>query len=240
VTLTPEVVADPAATDRSQDVTAVVAARDEEDRIGHTVRALRSIPEVGRVVVADDGSGDSTATMAEQAGALVLRLPRPVGKGGAVEAALSGHGPASVYLLADGDLGTSAIHLRALLAPVFGGDADLAVGVLPSPPIGGFGLVKRAAAGAVDRLSGYRPREPLSGQRAITHACLEACRPLAAGFGLEAAMLADAARLGFRIVEVAVDVEHRFTGRDVAGFLHRARQGVHIARAVAPRMAGWR
>ncbi len=35
---------------------ALVAANDEADDIGATVRALRSIPSVSLVVVADDGS----------------------------------------------------------------------------------------------------------------------------------------------------------------------------------------
>jgi hypothetical protein len=53
-------------------------------------------------------------------------------------------------------------------------------------------------------------------------------------------MLADALRLGFRLVEVPASVEHRWTGRDRAGFLHRARQGRDMLRALLPRLAGVR
>ncbi|HEX9375264.1 MAG TPA: glycosyltransferase [Actinomycetota bacterium] len=221
---------------------AVVAAHQEADRIAATVRALLRIPGVRRVVVADDGSRDGTAAAALAAGAAVIRSGRNRGKGAALERAIDAAGPAEVILLTDADLAESAGALEAVLGPVLAGDADLAVAVPPAPPAGagGFGLVRRSAAWMIERASGYRARAPLSGQRAVTRRCLEACRPLAPGFGVEAAMTADAARLGFRVAEVEAPVVHRFTGRDAAGFGHRAVQGADIVRAMVPRVAGWR
>jgi glucosyl-3-phosphoglycerate synthase len=224
---------------------AVVPAHEEGDRVGDTVVALGFIPGVRLVVVADDGSSDDTRFAAAAAGATVLRTERNAGKGAAVEAALgwldrSGDPGGPVVLLADADLGASARALGALLAPVAGGEADLAVAVPPAPPTGGFGLVRAGAAALIRRASGLTVRAPLSGQRAVTRECLDACRPLAPGFGVEAAMTADAARLGFRILEVDVPVVHRFTRRDAAGFRHRAGQGLDILRALAPRAVGWR
>jgi glycosyltransferase involved in cell wall biosynthesis len=221
-------------------VLALVAARDESASIADTVRALRGVAIIGEVVVVDDRSSDGTAEAASAAGARVLRTPRPTEKGGALEGALDRVGRADVYLFVDGDIGASASGIEPVLGAVVSGQADLAVGVLPAPVGGGFGLVKRAAAGAVRRLSGFEPRAPLSGQRAATQACLWACRPLAGGFGVETAMVADAARMGFRVVEVPVDLDHRGTGRTAAGFRHRAAQGVDIAAAVGPRLLGVR
>ena len=37
-------------------------------------------------------------------------------------------------------------------------------------------------------------------------------------------MTIDAVRAGLRLEEVELDLEHRATGRDAAGFLHRGRQ----------------
>jgi glycosyltransferase involved in cell wall biosynthesis len=218
---------------------AVVAARNEEDRIAATVAALLSIPGVGAVIVADDGSTDRTAERATDAGARVVGGPA-IGKGGSVERALDAAPDARTYVLADGDLGASAVGLAPLLDAVEPGDVDLAVGVLPPPPTGGFGLVKSFAASLVARVAGPRPVEPLSGQRVVTRACLWACRPLARGFGMESAMTADALRLGFGVAEIPVTAEHRFTRRNAAGFLHRASQGLDIARAMAPRLVGVR
>ncbi|MBI4728782.1 MAG: glycosyltransferase [Acidobacteria bacterium] len=57
-------------------VAAVVPARNEERRVGATVRALRAIPAVEEVVVVDDVSADATAEEARAAGARVLRPAR--------------------------------------------------------------------------------------------------------------------------------------------------------------------
>jgi glycosyltransferase involved in cell wall biosynthesis len=221
-------------------VIALVAARDEEATIASTVRALRSIERVDAVIVADDGSHDRTAHEAAAAGARVVRSVRGSGKGGALAAAFARVSGASVVLLADGDLGSSAAALDAVLAPVMAGRADLAVAVPPRAISGGFGLVRRSAAALIRRISGLRTTAPLSGQRAVTVECLRACRPLAAGFGVDAAMVADASRLGFRVLEVAAAFSHRSTGRDVAGFVHRGRQGRDIVGALAVRAVGWR
>ena len=61
-------------------LTILVAARDEEARIGATVGELRVRFPDAEVLVADDGSCDATADVAAAAGARVVRLPRR-GKG---------------------------------------------------------------------------------------------------------------------------------------------------------------
>lgn len=225
---------------RASVVRALIAARDESATIADTVRAVAAVRGVREVVVVDDGSSDRTAQAARSAGARVLRTPVSLGKGGAVEGALDRTGRSDVYLFVDGDIGAPAAGIGPILDAVRTGKADLAIAELPAPVGGGLGLVKRAAAGAVRRLSGLSTRAPLSGQRAITRECLWACRPLARGFGVETAMLADAARMGFRVVEVPLDIEHRGTGRSLAGFRHRAGQGLDIAAAVGSRLLGVR
>jgi hypothetical protein len=87
--------------------------------------------------------------------------------------------------------------------------------------------------------AGFEASEPLSGQRALSAEAMDLVRPLADGFGVETAMTIDAVRAGLRVIEVPIDaLDHRPTFRDPAGFLHRARQGWDIARAVGPRMWG--
>lgn len=223
-------------------VVALVAARDEADRIGETVIALRALEPVTEVVVVDDGSRDETAPRSLAAGATVLRLDRARGKGRALEGALTRlrDRAADVWLLADGDLAATAASLGAVLAPVMAGQADLAIATFPPGQGGGFGLVKRAARHAIRLGSGLDVREPLSGQRALTAHALDAVRPLARGFGVETAMTIDAVRAGLRVLEVPAELGHRTTYRDVRGFAHRGRQGWDILRAALPRMLGLR
>ena len=221
-------------------VVALVPARNESDRIVETVASLRAVDEVDEVVVIDDASRDGTGSAALAAGASVLRIPRRAGKGRALEGAVRRLPAAEVWLLADGDLGASASGLGPVLREVLEGRADLAIAVFPPAKGGGFGLVKRVARLAIRAASGFVAREPLSGQRAVTAEALDACRPLAGGFGVETAMTIDAVRAGFRVVEVEADLDHRPTGRTLRGFRHRGRQGLDILLAVIPRALGLR
>jgi hypothetical protein len=222
-------------------VVALVPARNEADRIGATVSALRAIAGVDEVVVVDDGSTDGTAPAALASGAVVLRTGHRTGKGGALEGAMRRLPPADVWMFADADLGESAGSLSVVLEPVIRGEADLAIAMFPDGEGGGgFGTVKRASARAIFVLSGFAAREPLSGQRVLTSAALEAVRPLARGFGVETAMTVDAVRAGVRVLEVQAAVSHRVTGRDARGFAHRGRQALEIALAIVPRALGLR
>jgi glycosyltransferase involved in cell wall biosynthesis len=214
---------------------AVVAAHNEEVTVGQAIKELLAIEGVREVVVAVDGSVDNTAEEARRAGARVFVAPSRRGKGGALEAVLPSTDGAEVVLFVDADVGETASEAAKLLEVVRSGKADLAVGRLPALEGGGFGLVRGLAAWLVRALSGFRAAAPLSGQRAISGEALHACRPLAGGFGVETAMTIDAARLGFRILEVDVAMTHRPTGRGISGFLHRGGQGMDILRAVLPR-----
>jgi glycosyltransferase involved in cell wall biosynthesis len=221
-------------------VVAVVPARNEADRIGATVRALRGIPAVDEVVVVDDASGDATGSEALAAGAAVLRIPRRAGKGRALEGALRRVRRADLWLFADADLGGTASALGRLLDEVLAGPANMAIAALPPQPGGGFGIVKAASARTIRALCGFEASEPLSGQRALTDEVLSACRPLARGFGLETALTIDAVRAGFSVVEMPLDLTHRPAGRGLGGFVHRGRQGLDILLAALPRAAGLR
>ena len=82
---------------------------------------------------------------------------------------------------------------------------------------------------------GLELRAPISGQRAMRGATLARLLPFANGFGVETAMTIDAARAGLRVGEVEIDLEHRATGRNAAGFIHRGRQLVDFAKVYVSR-----
>ncbi len=216
-------------------VVAIVPAYDRADTVGATVGAVRRLP-VDEVVVVDDGSADATAETAAAAGARVVRLPANAGKGAAVAAGVAATPDAWVYLLLDADLAASAANAGKLLGPVLAGEADMVVGVLAEAGRGGgFGLVRKLAGAGIERATGWRPRAPLSGQRAVQADLLRRLE-LAPRFGLETALTIDALRAGARVEETDVDLRHRPTGRGVGGFVHRGRQGRDIARALRGRL----
>jgi glycosyltransferase involved in cell wall biosynthesis len=64
----------------------IMPAWNEAEAIGDTVRQVRRVVPHHDILVVDDGSHDNTASIAEQAGASVLRLPFNLGVGGAMRA----------------------------------------------------------------------------------------------------------------------------------------------------------
>jgi glycosyltransferase involved in cell wall biosynthesis len=211
-------------------IVVIVAAHNEGDRIEQTLAALNEVFPDARVLVADDASTDDTAARAQAAGAEVVTAPRNIGKGGAntlaarrvLSLALMPQPP--VFVLCDADLGDTARQLPALVAAVRRGECDLAIGAFAKRVGGGFGFAVGYARAAIRRLTGLELDAPISGQRAMRGDVLPVVVPFAPRFGMETGMTIDAARAGFRIGEVELDLAHRATGRDWRGFVHRARQ----------------
>jgi glycosyltransferase involved in cell wall biosynthesis len=213
---------------------AVVAARDEADRIGATLAALRRAFPDAALWVADDASSDGTAEAAMAAGAQVVSRGRPHGKGAnvsaAAEAALSAEPEPRLLLLCDGDLGASAAGLAPLVEAVERGECDLAVAAFSRRVGGGFGLALGFARWTIRRRCGLETVAPISGQRAMRVELLRATLPFARGYGMEVGMTIDAVRAGYRLGEYELDLEHRASGRSLAGFAHRAAQLGDFAR----------
>ena len=231
-------------------VAVVIAARNEEARVGRTVAAARALPGVDLAVVVDDGSVDRTAEVALEAGARVFRHHRNRGKGAAMETGAEGvrlieeheegpgrELPSRHLLFLDADLEATAAEAAPLMEPVIEGKADMTIALFPATRLrlGGHGFVVSLARSGVHRATGWEPEQPLNGQRCMTRAAFEAARPLAPGFGVETGLTIDALRAGLRVIEVEVPMEHRATGTDLYAQLHRAHQLLDVLRALAVR-----
>ena len=212
-------------------MTVLVAARDEEGRIGRMVGVLREAFPDAEVLVADDGSRDGTAAEAEAAGAIVLRLPRR-GKGQTLSAGERAAVPGRL-VVCDADLSGD-------LRPLLESRADVVVAAFAERQGGGFGLAKRTGRALVRLRSGFEAREPLSGQRALSPRARAACFPLAPGFGCEVRMTIDAIRAGLAVEEHELPLRHRATGRDAKGFAHRGRQLLDAVFAAGPLAVNFR
>ena len=232
----------------SGDVAAVIPARNESDRIAATVASASGLPGVDLVVVVDDGSTDDTAALAGDAGAMVVRHSRSRGKAAAMETGAEAvrlmeatETPTSAgrprhLLFLDGDLGATAAEAGPLIEPVRAGQADMTIAVFTDRVRqGGHGFVVGLSGAGIERATGWRPAQPLNGQRCLTRAAFELARPLAAGFGVETALTIDLLNLGMRVTEVEVPLAHRATGNDWHSQVHRARQFADVARALAVR-----
>ena len=205
-------------------VSVCIPARDEAPTVAGVVAAVRrphlasmgGTGLVDEVLVVDDGSTDATAVVARAAGARVVRLGAPRGKGGAMRAALDeATGDLLVFLDADVENTTPAFVTR-LLGPLLTlDDVALVKGYYRRPLAGsptGGGRVNELMARPV--LEVFFPelanvRQPLAGETAAPRWVLEKL-DFAPGYGVEIGLLVDvAARFGVAAV-AQVDLGTRF------------------------------
>jgi glycosyltransferase involved in cell wall biosynthesis len=153
---------------------AIVPALNEERTVGRVVAEIHAVDPGCVVVVVDDGSNDRTGIVAEEAGALVLKLPFSLGIGGAVQTGFRyafEHG-FDVAVRVDGDGQHDASQLDRVLSPVLADEADIVVG---SRFVGADGyrpsrsrrLGIRILAWTVSRLVGQRVTDATSGFQAV-------------------------------------------------------------------------
>ncbi|WP_428262722.1 glycosyltransferase family 2 protein [Haliangium sp.] len=186
-------------------VDAVICARDQADPLAATLaeiptRLLRS------VVVVDNGSRDTTASVARDAGAIVIHAPRG-GYGAACRRAIA-HlealprpPDAVVFLAADGSDDPAEISL--LLTPLRIDNAELVVGVRSDRERPGRGRRDRLTRALIAAV--YRHRVSDVGPfRAIRFPALVALALQDGGSGFHVEMQIRALKLGLHVVEVPV------------------------------------
>ncbi len=120
------------------DISIVVPAYEEEDRLGDSLRKIltyaEGLPIRSELVVVDDGSRDKTAEVARQVcsefeGALtkVIRYESNRGKGFAVKTGLLS-AAADIALFSDADLSTPIEEMHKLLDPIRDSEFDVTFG----------------------------------------------------------------------------------------------------------------
>lgn len=110
-------------------VSAIIPAWNEDGRVANVVRALRGTPGVGEVIVVDDGSTDATGARAREAGAMVIRNERNMGKAEAMARGVTA-AKHDIFLFIDADIaGLTPLLLTEIFQPVLSGDRDMFIGI---------------------------------------------------------------------------------------------------------------
>ncbi len=208
----------------TSDVVVIIPAHNEAATVGDVVRAVRA--EGFPVVVVDDGSTDTTAECAAEAGAVVLPLIINLGVGGALRcgfryAVQSGYRVA-IQCDADGQHDPKSMH--ALLSAMETEHADLvignrfgAAGAMPISRSRRFAM--RVLASAARRAVGRPIEDATSGFRAVSSPLLrEFAREYPSQYlGDTFEALVASARAGYRVVSVPTTIHERQGGVRSAG-----------------------
>lgn len=217
-------------------VLVIVPAWNEAHSVGDTVRAIRAADALYDVVVVDDGSTDETARHAEEAGALVLRLPFNLGVGGAMKTGFTWalrHGYSrAIQVDADGQ------HNPEDIADVLAGlaVADIAIGArfadVGEYSVGGprrWAMI--VLARVVSRLARTRLTDVTSGFRAANARAIEQyVRYYPAEYlGDTLDSLVAALHAGLVVTQVPVAMRPRAQGRPSQGAIGAA---VYLTRSV--------
>lgn len=207
----------------SATVDVVIPALNEEASLPLVLAALPR-PPVRRVVVADNGSGDATARVAREGGAVVVDAPRR-GYGSACLAGLDflrHNGPPDVVVFVDADFSDHPDELPRLVAPILEGKADLVIGsrVLGTRERGA--LLPQARAGnlvacwLIRLLYGHRYTD-LGPFRAVRWESLERIGMTDPNFGWTAEMQVKALRHRLQVAEVPVSYRRRVGVSKITG-----------------------
>jgi len=193
-------------------VVVAVPAYNEDRFIGSVVLKLRTLGFM--VLVVDDGSSDATASVAESAGAIVVRHPLNRGKTAAVQTVFEHARKLDVaaLVLLDGDSQHDPADVERLVEPVLAGQADMVVG---SRFIGTHSDIPRwrvagqhALTMATNLGSGLHLTDTESGFRAFSRRALDEMRFRGRGFSLEPEMQFEAKQRGWKVLEVPIQVHY--------------------------------
>lgn len=217
-------------------ISVIIPAFNEDRYLNKTIESILKWPISTEIVIIDDGSTDRTKEvikkLEEYNEIKGIYINRNQGKGQALMAGIQqANGDILVFL--DADLGISAKYAVDLIYPVLNDGIDMTIAVFPQfTKKAGFGFVKALARKGIYYLTRTNILAPLSGQRAIKKEVIEQIPNFVDGFGIEVGLTIDVLRRGFRIKEVEIPLNHRETGRDLQGFIHRGKEFIHVSRAL--------
>ena len=195
---------------------ACIPAFNEEKSIGDVI--VRAKKFVDKVIVCDDGSEDNTSRKAKDAGAIVIRHEKNLGKGAALKT-LFKHAKeinADVMVTIDGDGQFLPDEMGLLIKPVLEEGSDIVIGYRFSTDME-MPSYRKAGNKILDKITNMASELPFrdtqSGFRAYSKKAIQSINFTTDGFGADSEILVAASQKGLKISEVKVSVIYDTGGK---------------------------
>jgi hypothetical protein len=197
----------------------VIPAYNEEANLPDVLASIKaSAPSRYEIIVVDDGSKDSTARVALEAGAVVVRHDVNRGLGAALRTGLAQarllDARAAVYL--DADCEYDASEVQRLLDPIEAGSADYVLGTRYKSGLGGMTRSRRFANRCFSIATSLMTLRWLSdgqtGFRAFSRRALDVAE-IVHDYNYAQVLTMDLVHKGMRLAQVPVTYHRRRAGR---------------------------
>jgi glycosyltransferase involved in cell wall biosynthesis len=206
-------------TPSNKKILAIVPAFNECGNIGRTVEEIRKVVRGVDILVIDDGSADTTAQEAQQAGAMVMALPFNLGIGAAVQTGFqfAQKHQYDIAVQIDGDGQHDPAFLEKLVGPIRLDEADMVVGSRFLERIGYQSSFSRRVGinffvHLINWLTGVKINDPTSGFRAYNKKMIALFSAYYPHDFPEPEAIVVSQQAGARIVEIAVIMRPREAG----------------------------
>jgi glycosyltransferase involved in cell wall biosynthesis len=186
-----------------------IPAFNEEKPIVDVIK--KSLNYVDKVVVCDDGSSDSTAEQARNAGAIVLKHEKNMGKGYAMKSLFkyAKDVDADVIITIDGDGQFLPEQIERLIKPILENNYDIVIGnrFSDDKEMPSYRKVGNKMLDKITKLAADLPfSDTQSGFRSYSKKAIQSISFSTNGFGVDSEILISAVDKGLKITETQVTV----------------------------------
>jgi glycosyltransferase involved in cell wall biosynthesis len=221
---------------KGKKISVIIPALDEETSIANVINDLPK-DIVDEIIVVDNGSSDNTGSVAENAGAKVVKEDVK-GYGAACQKGISSAAVSDIVVILDADYSDYPERIRILLDPLIEQDFDMVLGsrVLGNAEKGSLNLPQilgnRLAVYLIAKVTGFKYTD-MGPFRAIKTEKLKGLNMIDKNFGWNVEMQIKAAKHGLRIKEVPVDYRNRAGKSKISGTISGVIQaGIKITYSV--------
>ena len=189
-----------------------IPAFNEENNIGPIIINLKK--KYDHVLVCDDGSSDSTAVIASEMGANVVKHSKNLGYGSAIKTIFNEAKKIDCDILVtfDADGQHQISEIDDILQPIIQNTADIVIGsrflgkTKNLPKYRKFGI--KTITGLTNIMTGSSISDSQSGFRSYSQKVLQGISPIESGMGISTEILIKATKKKLRITEIPITISY--------------------------------